>query len=62
MLEKQRGSGASTGPVPPRAKEFTEYGARQLAEGYYGGIPVVYASMKKEDALAGKVFGCSPDA
>ena len=62
LLEKQRGSGASTGPVPPRAKEFTEYGARQLAEGYYGGIPVVYASMKKEDALAGKVFGCSPDA
>merc|ERR1719252_516353 len=47
LLEKQRGSGASTGPVPPRAKEFTEYGARQLAEGYYGGIPVVYASMKK---------------
>ena len=61
LLEKQRGSGASTGPVPPRAKEFTEYGARQLAEGYYGGIPVVYASRKKEDVLAGKVFGCSPD-
>merc|ERR1711871_552498 len=61
LLEKQLGSGASTFPVPLRAKEFTEYGARQLAENYDGGIPVVYASMKKEDALAGKVFGCSPD-
>ena len=58
LLEKQQGS---TWPVPPRAKEFTEYGARQLAENYYGGIPVVYASRKKEDVLAGKVFGCSPD-
>ena len=61
MLEKQLGKAVSF-PVPPRFKDYTEYSARQLAEGYYGGIPVVYASMKKEDALAGKVFGCSPDA
>ena len=50
----------ATDPLPADYAEYAEYAAQKLAEGYYGGVPVVTVTPTKENALAGKIFGCSP--
>ena len=47
-------------PLPADYAEYAKYAAQKLAEGYYGGVPVVTVTPTKENALAGKIFGCSP--
>ena len=48
-------------PYPSDYGTFAKYAAHKLAEGYYGGVPVVTVTPTKENALAGKIFGCSSD-
>jgi len=47
--------------LPANATDYIAYAAKELAEKYYGGVPIVYVNPTKENALEGKIFGCSPD-
>ena len=46
---------------PSNITQYLNEAAKQLAGGYYGGVPVVYLTPTKEKALAGEVFGCEYD-
>ncbi|UPR04047.1 hypothetical protein HOP50_15g73800 [Chloropicon primus] len=50
--------GAEDNPFPSDYGEYARYSAQKLAEGYYGGVPVITVTPTKENALAGKIFGC----
>ena len=43
---------------PANITEYYNYAAEQLAAGFYGGVPVVYVTPTRENALNGTVFGC----
>ena len=47
--------------IPANQTDYIAYAAKELAENYYGGVPIVYLNPTKENALEGKIFGCSPD-
>ena len=46
---------------PSNITQYLDDAAKQLAGGYYGGVPVVYLTPTKEKALAGELFGCEYD-
>merc|ERR1711879_511052 len=66
VAENSLGRPASTEEMiasapPANITDFYNNAAKELASSYYEGVPVVYLTPTKENALAGTLFGCDFD-